>query len=527
MNYSDFSKYRVVCDADASEYLLGAAKWLSDKLSCSDGADKLITVMTNKCVVGWSVSVHDCGVCICGESEPMTVCAIYEFCSTLATSQNDGSAYRQNGWKIAAPAFEGGNLCNVVYNDGSGISADYDTVTSNQCYMQALTEATAEQFANYLKKLENCGYTRVFYNEMKSQEEQNNLFAQYQKGEATIYTYYIPAFKTVRIVEDRASVAIDKFEYKCDFDEHSETDVILYGIKLHPRGICCGEKDSDPTFLNCGALLMVKLADNSLFVIDGGHDLQATPKAQAELWRYMHEITGTPDGEVVRISCWFITHSDSDHFFMIMKLLQDFTQELSIERMLFNYQKTGERFDNRARIAVEKLSPQTKVLKCRAGMSFMMGSVKVDVMTAHEDTFDATNGQRTWYRGNNDNSNIIRITTPDGRRFMVLGDYTTLREANLLATYAKEEFKSDIVQIAHHSWNNLENLYMAIGAEYALWPQYLYTNFSNPIQFNNATRCAKHLAAAGAKYHYYSGLNTANLVCKDKNIDVILTDTVY
>jgi hypothetical protein len=110
---------------------------------------------------------------------------------------------------------------------------------------------------------------------------------------------------------------------------------------------------------------------------------------------------------------------------------------------------------------------------------------------------------------------------------MVLGDYTTLREANLLATYADSEFKCDIVQIAHHSWNNLGNLYAAIGAEYALWPQYLYTNFSNPIQFRNATRTAGHLNAAGAKYHYYSGHNTANLVCRDGKIEVILTDTVY
>ena len=527
MNF-DFSKYNVLCATGASPYLLGAAKWLSEKLGCSaDNQGKQITVTTSKCVVGWCVNVCDNIVSICGESEAMTVNAIYEFATTLNSSQNNGAMYRKDGWKIAAPAFEGGRLCPVVYNDGSGISSDFENITSNQCYMQAIADADAQMFANYLEKLEKCGYTRVFYNEMKSKEEQNNLYAQYQKGEATIYTYFIPAFRTVRVIEDRASVALDKFEYKCEFDEHSETDVILYGIKLHPRGICCGEKNSDPTFLNCGALLMVKLADNSLFVIDGGHDLQATPKAQAELWRYMHEITGTPDGEVVRISCWFITHSDSDHFFMIMKLLQDFTDQLSIERMLFNYQKTGERFDNRARLAVEKLSPQTKVLKCRAGMSFMMGSIKVDVLTAHEDTFNAENGERTWYHNNNDNSNIIRLTTPDQRRFMVLGDYTTLREANVLATYADSEFKSDIVQIAHHSWNNLENLYMAIGAEYALWPQYYYANFYNPIQYNNARRCAAHLKAAGAKYHYYSGINTANLVCKDGNIDVILTDTVY
>ena len=255
--------------------------------------------------------------------------------------------------------------------------------------------------------------------------------------------------------------------------------------------------------------------------------LYKTPRAQEELWRYMHQITGTPDGGVVRISCWFITHSDSDHFVMIKKLLEDFTSELKIERMLFNYQKTDLRFDNRARETVERLSPETMVLKCRAGMSFYVGSVKIDVLTAHEDTVNPENGQRTWYHHNNDNSSIIKATTPDGRKFMILGDYTTLREANLVATYAPEVFKCDMVQVAHHSWNNLEKLYMAIGAEYALWPQYLYTNFYNPHQFNNAKRTAAHLKAAGAKHHYYSGLNTANLVCRDGNIEVILTDTIY
>ena len=113
----DFSNYRVVCDTNASAYLLGAAKWLSEKLGCQ-GGDKLISVMTCKCVVGWCITKTDEYFSICGESETMTVNAVYEFCQNPIPSQNDGLMYRQDGWSIAAPAYDGGNLCRVVYNDG-------------------------------------------------------------------------------------------------------------------------------------------------------------------------------------------------------------------------------------------------------------------------------------------------------------------------------------------------------------------------------------------------------------------------
>ena len=56
MNF-DFSKYNVLCATGASPYLLGAAKWLSEKLGCSaDNQGKQITVTTSKCVVGWAVN---------------------------------------------------------------------------------------------------------------------------------------------------------------------------------------------------------------------------------------------------------------------------------------------------------------------------------------------------------------------------------------------------------------------------------------------------------------------------------------
>ena len=71
-------------------------------------------------------------------------------------------------------------------------------------------------------------------------------------------------------------------------------------------------------------------------------------------------------------------------------------------------------------------------------------------------------------------------------------------------------------------------MYRGIGAEYALWPQYEYSNFEN---VNNhyvlATNVANLLDQGGAKYHYFSGLNTVRLTCRGGEIEVTLTDPIY
>ena len=132
MTHSDLSSYRIICDVNATPYLLGAAKWLSEKLGCQNNSQKSIVVSTCKCVVGWRVDVCDNVISICGENESMTVNAIYDFCQTLAPCQNDGKEYRKNGWSIAAPAFDGGDLCEVIYNDGGSFTSKYYGFTSSK-----------------------------------------------------------------------------------------------------------------------------------------------------------------------------------------------------------------------------------------------------------------------------------------------------------------------------------------------------------------------------------------------------------
>ena len=63
----------------------------------------------------------------------------------------------------------------------------------------------------------------------------------------------------------------------------------------------------------CESTKVIRLSDNSLILMDGGAKYQATKEGTGELMSFLREITGTSEGEKIRISSIIITHAHSDH----------------------------------------------------------------------------------------------------------------------------------------------------------------------------------------------------------------------
>lgn len=154
----------------------------------------------------------------------------------------------------------------------------------------------------------------------------------------------------------------------------------------------------------------------------------------------------------------------------------------------------------------------------------MLGDLTIDVLAAHEDAVDAGTGVSEMKAGN-DMTSVVRVGLPDGSVFMVLGDYTSSREESILRFFRPEFLKSDLVQVAHHSWNSLPDLYLAIAAPHALWPQYEPSNFTGK-HYDWAQKTTAQLNASGALYHYYAGLNTFEFVVENGEITVNVSDLI-
>jgi glyoxylase-like metal-dependent hydrolase (beta-lactamase superfamily II) len=60
-------------------------------------------------------------------------------------------------------------------------------------------------------------------------------------------------------------------------------------------------------------LYIIKLPDNTLFVVDGGQSDQVSTTSVTGIYEFMKKITGTPDNEKIPITAWFFTHAHGDH----------------------------------------------------------------------------------------------------------------------------------------------------------------------------------------------------------------------
>lgn len=551
------SAYTVCYPSSGSGYLKASARTFSEKLLKEQGVSiavqsgkpssgKAITLSDDSTVEGWKIVYEENGdISILGKTEALAVCALNTFQTEFLKKDTEGDIlmkdpkpvssdagdYARSGWLLAAPAYEGGTLASRLYDCGAGM------LDSGSSYMMCVSGTTAAQFYNYLEKLSACGYTMDSENTVPSSTGKSNLFAGYRKGTQYLWVYYLAETGEVRVIEDRISTPESEFEYTFDYDNNTATEVYLYGMKYHPQGSGYGEEGGDPNSCNNGTFIIIKQADGSVFLIDGGFYVQATPAAINGLWQFLHEITGKSANEKIVISCWFVTHPHGDHYALVSSLIEIYRDQLDLQRVMFNFPTASEVGNNmgiegKIRGAASRYFPNAQFAKCHTGQSIRLGSMTIDVLTTHEDAVSATTGKTTITEGNSMTS-VLRFTFADGTRYMELGDFTEEREAALLKMYQAAEFRCEISDVAHHGFNRVRTLYNRIAARYILWSNYPADDWSTATE---SGRWRKVVSEHNLTYVresnpnvevYYAGLNTAKLECKHGEVTVTLTDPVY
>ena len=559
------SIYTVACTSAGSGYIKSSAMAFSRSLADEQGvsipvstsgtpsAGKIILLATDVTLNGWKISFEENGnISILGQNDALAVCALNYFSSEYMKKDEEGDIviqdaktvtqsadeYVREGWLLAAPAYDGGTLSPKLYDCGTGLQNDSSAPGAEKSYMMCISETNATQFSTYQYKLTDCGYTVDSERSVPCSNGKYNLFYGYRKGDQFLWVYYLANSGEVRVIEDRSSTPEAEFEYSFDYDENTATEIYLYGMKYDPLGRGYGEAGGSTSNTNNGNFIIIKQADNSLFLIDGGFFTQATSLAVSGLWQFMHEITDTPANEKIVISCWFITHAHNDHHALVSNLLINYHKQIDLQRVMFNFPSASEinagsmGLVGDTRNNVRQYFPDAKVLKCHTGQSIQLGSMTIDVMTTHEDAVAANSGKSTMSEGNS-MSTVLRFTFADGTRYMELGDFTEERENSLLGMYADSEFKCQISDVAHHGYNRVQRLYSKISARYILWSNY---SFENWVTDSEAAEWRKKVSQHTLQYVqtanpnvevYYAGLNTAKLECKNQEITVTLSKPVY
>ena len=441
--------------------------------------------------------------------------------------------FTRENWKLnGIPAYSqaGTNkLIAAVYKSGTTItgmtSSNRDKSDVN---LQRIENTTDAEFAAYLAKLESFGFEKEYEN-----IADETSFLTYTKGDVRFHVSYKPGVREVQVIDDPNGITVEEFGYSYTPAAGERSEYYLYGIPM-ASGISNGTSYDAP---NCGTLSIIKCADNSVIIIDGGEyegdgglkQMYSAEVMQA-LDEFLHQITGTPSGEKVRISCWYLSHYHSDHTRGFLEFLKKYKANYELERVLANvptlscggssnpfgtsmtswvYQILDQWSD-----LIKVNYPNCKEIKVHAGQKIQIADVSLDILYTHEDLLNANN--RFSSGDSNDTSIVTRFD--NGQMSMIsLGDANASVESKLRRIYTTVSLKSDIVQPAHHLINDVFAIYKEIQPTYALAPQ---TYFKAPKAYFHS----KLYDLVDVKNCYFAGNETVGLGVENGKIKVIYHD---
>lgn len=395
-----------------------------------------------------------------------------------------------------------------MYNAGPGMVVDQSSVTSDDSKMVVISNTSLETFSAYIQSLLSNGFTQV-----STTSIDDNVYYTLKNEAQLYYLYYTASKKQVRIIQDNSTrTSLDKLDATEQGIE--ETEFYLYSLDYtHGEG---QTSKTDYWKIDCGAMLIIKLKDNSLFIVDAGHERQSSNAALEGLMNFMYQITGQEEGTTIDIRAWFFSHAHGDHVYMTYPFLEKYHKELNVESVLFNipsYQTMTSGYDAGTFLmkkAFNSYYPNCKYVKLHTGQHFSLQDVMFDVLFTHED--GVSSAGVTTIGNFNETSTILQITM-DGKKIMLLGDTDGIGQSNMLSMYSVATLKSDCIQTTHHGYNDVPSLYKAISA-----PLALFCNSSINAKDNNSGKYLGVINATSNVKTVFADPDTYKLTVENGNI---------
>ena len=291
-----------------------------------------------------------------------------------------------------------------------------------------------------------------------------NIYTTFTKGEDFVHTHFAPSNNTVKVTMGAvADLPIRK------------QDAIIKNI-CNPKLTFVAQRADKPEHephTDIGLSIIFTLSDGRLVVLDGGMPNEKNHLALLEAMR-----NASPDKDNVVIAGWYLSHAHIDHHGAAWQFILQHLDKVKIEAFVLNYaadchyenltEDSWKKADDAQlfRGALEKISPDTKVIKAHSGQVYYYGEEAVEIVYSVEDYYPEP------LNYNNSSSLVLRLHAK-GNTVMLLADTTHTSGARMMELH-RDALKSDMVQIAHHGmWASYSQLYRYIKAPVLLWPSNL------------------------------------------------------
>lgn len=204
--------------------------------------------------------------------------------------------------------------------------------------------------------------------------------------------------------------------------------------------------------------IVIKSPNGKLIVIDGGWEADADKLSSLILQQ---------GGNV---DAWLITHPHEDHVGALCAILNDSVRKIKIDKIYCSlatpdwYRQvspTGAGIADQLLSAFTKLPVGTVTNNIGRGTEINIDDVNIRVLN--------NRGVYT-YNGVNNSSMVYKIRV-SGQSILILGDLAYDGGKDLIKTCTAAELKSDIVQMAHHGQQGVDqDAYALIAPTTCLWP---------------------------------------------------------
>jgi hypothetical protein len=187
--------------------------------------------------------------------------------------------------------YVGGTMSNTIaYDCGNDI-----TGAGEKSYLTMVTGTHEAEFETFKTNLKDSGYTA-----QREWSVESNLFGSYlaSDGSYRVYTYFFPAYGETRIIVDTEQRTVNGFTYEAQ-ESTVQPTLVMWGLPMSPYGTDITEQLGNDIYnqRNCGAMTVIRMPDNSLFIHDGGDVYQWNDEACDAFVAFCRELTGKKEGE--------------------------------------------------------------------------------------------------------------------------------------------------------------------------------------------------------------------------------------
>ena len=427
--------------------------------------------------------------------------------STEWTKEVTMRDFYREGWLLKdIPAYQGNNtLASALYNTGTYLT-EYGKQDAANNLMQSIWATNEEELSDYLDALKVNDYKEESHTSME-----NNQFYRFTKDDQRVYVnYYGNANRATVELDDSGRPSISEVSYTYEPKAGEESQYYMFGLKMDPYGYSLKQEKNSSGYIDNGACLIVKLADNSVILIDGGATQQMGPEDCDRLYNMLCEITGTKNGEMINVAAWYITHYDSDHTCGYSAALKTNPERYNLQRVICNLPdleattKTDATAVVEPNSAVKMLYPACQDIKVRTGDVIQLADVTIRVVFTHTDFADDAGRFNT--TNFNTTSTVAMFENSAGMKMLVTGDMMAKAESVLCQNFSTETLKCDIFQQPHHNRTDVSTIY-----EYANAQVMFFTQAVGTLTENATDTARSELAKKWCSEWYCGGTETVGL----------------